>query len=103
MPFPWAIARFLIKVVAPTVPDIVSTVTTIRKQRAHAQEEAREEEQALERRLTEIERTMVTQMQLVEQLTGQLQALHKTVVIALRLAIAGLILSVVALAVLMIR
>lgn len=103
MPFPWVIARFLIKVVAPTVPEIVSTVAAIRKQRLQAQEGAREEEKALDRRLAEIETTMATQLQLIEQLTGQLQALHKTVAIALRLAIAGLILSVVALTVLMIR
>lgn len=104
MPFPWTLAtRFLIKVVAPTVPEIVSTVAAIRRQRLHAQDVAREEGQALERRLAEIETTMATQLQLIEQLTGQLQALHKMVVIALRLAIAGLILSVVALTVLLLR
>lgn len=103
MPFPWAIARFLIKVVAPTVPEIVSTAAAIRKQRLRAQDEAREEGMALDRRLAEIETTMAAQLQLIEQLTGRLQALHRTVDVALRLAIAGLILSVVALTVLVLR
>ncbi len=103
MAFPWALARLLIKVVAPTVPEIVSTVAAIRKQRLHAQDEAQKEGEALERRLTEIETTVATQLHLIEQLTGQLQALHKTLLIALRLAIAGLILSVVALTVLFLR
>lgn len=103
MPFPWAVARFLLKVVAPTVPEIVSTAAAIRKQRLRAQDEAREEEKALDKRLVEIETTAAAQLQLIEQVTAQLQGLHKTVAIALRLAIAGLILSVVALIVLMLR
>ncbi len=103
MPFPWALARLLIRVVAPSVPEIVSTVAAIKKQRLQARDEAHKEEEALGRRLEEIEHAVSTQLQLIEQLTDQLQTLHKTVVIALRLAIAGLILSVVALIVLVLH
>lgn len=103
MPFPWVLARLLFKVVAPSVPELVSTITAIRRQRARAQDEAREEEAAFDRRLEDIETRMATQWQLLEQVTGQLQAVQKTAGIALRLAIAGLILSVVALTVLLLR
>ena len=103
MALPWFLARLLIKVVAPTVPELVSTIATVRRQRVHAQNEAREEREARGRRLAEIEARMAAQLQLIEQVAGQLRAVQKTVAIALRLAIAGLILSVVALAVLVIH
>lgn len=99
MPLAWTLAKFLIKVVAPSVPEIVSTVSALKKQRLQAQGEAQQAEDALEKRLLELERTAATQLQLVEQLTTQLQGLHQTVTIALRLAIGALILALAALAV----
>ena len=99
MPFAWTLARFLFKVVAPSVPEIISTVATLKKQQMHNQPV----QEASDTRLVELEKTVTTQLLLIEQLTRQLQALQKTVSLALYLAIGGLVISLVVLGVLVFR
>ncbi len=99
MPFAWSVAKFLFKVVAPSVPEIVSTVASLKKQ--HLQE--RTEKESAEARLVELERTVATQLQLMEQLTNQLQTLQSSVSWALRIAIIGLVLALIVLGILLLR
>ena len=61
MPFAWTLAKFLIKVVAPTVPEVVSTIAKLKKQQTAQQSE----EHNADARLVELEKTVVTQLQLI--------------------------------------
>lgn len=99
MPLAWTLARFLFKVVAPTVPEIVSAVAMLKRQQMQNQS-AKETSYT---RLVELENTVAAQLQLIEQLTGQLQAIQKLVSIALYLSIGGLAVSLVVLGVLVFR
>ncbi len=89
MPLAWTLAKFLFKVVVPTVPEIVSTVATMKRQ------QLRDEtgEDHAEARFIELEKAVTTQLQVIEQLTVQLQALQKTVTLAFWFAVTGLICS----------
>ncbi len=99
MPFAWTIAKFLFKVVAPSVPEIVSTVASLKKQQLHEQTE----QDNADARLGELEKTVATQLQLIEQLTNQLQTLQRSVSWALRIAVSGLVLSCIVLGILLLR
>ena len=97
MPFAWTLARFIFKVVAPSLPEIVSTVATLKKQQMQNQATKANSET----RVVELEQRVSAQLLLIEQLTKQLQALQKTVGLALYIAIGGLALSLVVLLVLL--
>ncbi|MYC27691.1 MAG: hypothetical protein F4X63_06840 [Nitrospira sp. SB0662_bin_26] len=93
MPAAWPIAKVLFKLVAPSIPDIVSTISTLKNQQAEPQ--IREE--PLQARIAEVERRLTQQLELVEKLTKQLDALQtilwRTLIIslaALGLALTGL-------------
>ena len=93
MPAAWPIAKVLFKLVAPSIPDIVSTISTLKNQQAEPQTR----EEPLQARIAEVERRLTQQLELVEKLTKQLDALHtilwRTLVIslaALGLALTGL-------------
>ncbi|MYA28044.1 MAG: hypothetical protein F4Z24_01680 [Nitrospira sp. SB0666_bin_27] len=93
MPAAWPIAKVLFKLVAPSIPDIVSTISTLKNQQAEPQ--IREE--PLQARIAEMERRLTQQLELVEKLTKQLDALQtilwRTLIIslaALGLALTGL-------------
>ena len=93
MPAAWPIAKFLFKLVAPSIPDIVSTVATLKNQQAEAQPQ----EGPFQRRIAEMEQTLAQQLELIEKLTKQIDALQtilwRTLVIgivALGLALMGL-------------
>ena len=93
MPAAWPIAKILFKLVAPSIPDIVSTVATLKNQQAEPQTR----EEPLQARIAEVERRLTQQLQLVEKLTKQLDALQtilwRTLIIslaALGLALTGL-------------
>ena len=93
MPAAWPIAKILFKLVAPSIPDIVSTVATLKNQQAEPQTR----EEPLQARIAEMERRLTQQLQLVEKLTKQLDALQtilwRTLIIslaALGLALTGL-------------
>ena len=94
MPVPWGVLSFLFRVVGPNIPDIVSTINTLRT----GQEEKPNETENLQARLADIDRTLAVQLELIEQLTKQLRelesALKKTMALALlALAIAVLTLG----------
>ncbi|MEE8240640.1 MAG: hypothetical protein V3R16_05185 [Nitrospirales bacterium] len=89
MPFAWTLAKFLIKVVAPTVPEVVSTIAKLKKQQTAQQSE----EHNADVRLVELEKTVVTQLQLIEHLTAQLEVAQTSATWALRFAIVGLLIS----------
>lgn len=99
MPFAWTVAKFLVKVVAPSVPEIVSTVTSLKKQQLRE----REEKENADARLADLEKTVVAQLQLIEQLTNQLQTLQISVSWAVRIAISGLVLALIVLGFLLFR
>ena len=99
MPFAWSVAKFLFKVVAPSVPEIVSTVASLKKQ----QRQEQTEKDSADARLGELESTVATQLQLIEHLTTQLQTLQSSVSWALRIAISGLALSLIVLGLLLLR
>lgn len=95
MPAAWPIAKFLFKLVAPSIPEIVSTISNLKKQ----QEEAQSQEETLEKRFTEIEKNVAQQLELLDGLTDQISTiqaiLRRTLIIsilALCLALMGLVL-----------
>ena len=93
MPAAWPIAKVLFKLVAPRIPDIVSTISTLKNQQA----EPPTREEPLQERIAEMEQRLTRQLELVEKLTKQLDALQtilwRTLIIALAalgLALTGL-------------
>ncbi len=99
MPFAWTIAKFLFKVVAPSVPEIVSTVARLKKQPLQEWTE----QGTADARLGELEQTVAAQLQLIEQLTNQLQTVQRSLAWALRIAVSGLVLSCIVLGILLLR
>ena len=99
MPAAWPIAKFLFQLVAPNIPDIVSTVATLKNQQAEPQ--AREE--PFQARIADMEQKVAQQLELIEKLTTQIDALQtilrRTLIIgliALGLALTGLVLIIYA-------
>ena len=93
MPVAWPIAKFLFQLVAPNIPDIVSTVATLKKQQAEPQPR----EEPFQARIAGIEQRLAQQLELIEKLTKQVDALQtilwRTLIIglaALGLALTGL-------------
>ena len=72
MPAVWPIAKFLFQLVAPNIPDIVSTVATLKNQQAEPQ--AREE--PFQARIADMEQKVAQQLELIESLTKQIDALQ---------------------------
>ncbi len=88
MPFAWTLAKFLIKVVAPTVPEVVSTIAKLKKQQTEQQWEEHNADA-----LVELGKTVATQLQVIEHLTAQLEVAQTSATWALRFAIVGLLIS----------
>ena len=93
MPAAWPIAKFLFKLVAPNIPDIVSTVATLKKQQAAPQPR----EEPFHARIAEMEQRLAQQLELIEKLTKQVDALQTILwrtliisVVALGLSLTGL-------------
>ena len=93
MPVAWPIAKVLFKLVAPSIPDIVSTISTLKNQQAGASSR----EDPVQARIAEMEQQLTQQLELIEKLTKQIDALQtilwRTLVIglvALGLALMGL-------------
>lgn len=95
MPIPWSLIGLLLRYVGPSVPDIISTVKSLKK------------EQQLEKvvlddtaaRVLEVEKRLAAQLQLIEQLTAQIAKLEKAFVWALWAAVFALVLAGLALGV----
>ena len=93
MPVAWPIAKFLFKLVAPSIPDVISTVATLKNQQAAPQTR----EDPFQARIAGMEQRVTQQLELIEKLTKQVAALQtilwRTLVIslvALGLALTGL-------------
>ena len=93
MPIAWPIVKFLFKWVAPTVPEIITTVSHLKEQREHAATQ----EEILDKRFSEIEHNLTNQLEVIGNLTRQINALQiilrRTLIIsilALCLALIGL-------------
>lgn len=93
MPAAWPIAKVLFKLVAPSIPDIVSTISTIKNQ----QTAPPSREDLSQARIAEMEKRLTQQLELIEKLTKQIDALQtilwRTLIIglaALGLALTGL-------------
>ena len=93
MPIAWPIVKFLFKWVAPTIPEIISTVSNLKEQH----EQTTTQEEHLDKRFLEIERNLAIQLKVINNLTRQIDALQiifrRTLIIsilALCLALLGL-------------
>ena len=93
MPFAWPIVKFLFKWVAPTIPEIISTVSNLKEQH----EQTTTQEEHLDKRFLEIERNLTIQLKVINNLARQINSLHvilrRTLIIsilALCLALLGL-------------
>ncbi len=95
MPLAWPIAKFLFKVVVPSIPEIISTVSKLK----HEEEAVEPRNDTLDKRLTEIEQQLAQHLELIENLTREIATLQlilrRTLIIslvALGLALTGLLL-----------
>ena len=93
MPIAWPIVKFLFKWVAPTVPEIITTVSHLKEQREHTATQ----EENLDKRFSEIEHNLINQLEVIGKLTLQIDSLQvilrRTLIIsilALCLALLGL-------------
>ncbi len=93
MPIAWPIVKFLFKWVAPTVPEIITTVSHLKEQREHTATQ----EEILGKRFSEIEHNLINQLEVIGKLTLQIDSLQvilrRTLIIsilALCLALLGL-------------
>jgi len=94
MPAAWPIAKFLFKLVAPSIPEIISSISNLK----HQQEDEQSQEETLEKRLTDIERNLTQQLELIDNLTKQIATLHLILRRTLLISIAALCLALVGLA-----
>ena len=99
MPVPWKLIGALLRFVVPTVPEIIATVKTLKKEQQR--EKSQVGDTAL--RLQELEQRMSAQLQLIEQLTVQLGKLEKALAWALWTGTFALILALIALGVVFLR
>ena len=90
---PWSL---LLKAVLPAIPAIVATVKAL-KQREQRVEASRSDGDA---RLQQLEKSMDTQLQLIEKLATQLLGIQKILRRAYLVALTALVLSLIALGVL---
>jgi hypothetical protein len=90
MLIPW---KFLFNLVLPSVPEIISTVRTLKKE--HQREKTELDDAAAH--LYDLEKRIETQLQLIEQLTIQIAKLEKAFVLALWVALFALVLALLAL------
>ena len=88
------IAKFLLKWVAPNIPEIVSTIATIKQQ----QGTRRTEGETFEERVANIDHKFAQQLELIETLTRQVQSLKAILrwtliigMVALLLSLTGLV------------
>jgi len=93
MPVPWTILGALLKFVAPSIPEIISTVKSLKKEQQR--EQIKLDDTSM--RLYELEKRIETQLQLIEQLTVQVAKLEKAFVLALWVALFALVLALIAL------
>ena len=97
MPVAWSIARCLFKLVAPSVPDVVSSITTFKKQQAEPQSR----EEPFHARIAEMEHKFTQQLELMEKLTKQVDSLQTILRRTLIISIVAFFLSLTGLTLLL--
>ncbi len=90
MAIPWGILGTLIKVLAPSIPDIVSTM----KNKAERQKS--DLTSADDARVQELERSLNKQLLLIEQLTVQVEKLERAYRVVAFIAVFALVLASIA-------
>jgi CHASE3 domain sensor protein len=95
MPVPWTMLGALFKFLAPNLPDIIDAVKSLKKE----QQQERVVLDDTATRVLELEKRIAAQLQLIEQLTVQLEKMEKAFVWALWAAIFALVLALIALGV----
>src|SRR5438105_15276756 len=99
MPVPWKLIGALLRFVVPTVPEIIATVKTLKKEQQR--EKMQVDDTAL--RLQELEQRIAAQLQLIEQLTNQIVTLEKVVAWTTWTALFALVLALIALGVVFLK
>ena len=94
MPIAWPIAKFLFKLVAPSIPDIISTISNLKQ----PQEGVQSREKTLEERFTEFDGKIAQQLELIDNLTKQVVTLHLILRRTLIISILGLCFALTGLA-----
>lgn len=94
MPVAWPIAKVLFKLIAPSIPDIVSTISTLKNQQAEPQTR----EEPLRARIAEMEQRLTQRLELIEKLTKQIDALQTIIWRALLIGLTALGLALTGLA-----
>jgi hypothetical protein len=94
MPAAWPIAKFLFQLVAPSIPDIISSISNLKNQ----QEDVQSQEETLEKRFDAIERSVAQQLELIDKLTRQIAALNIILRRTLLISILALCLALIGLA-----
>jgi hypothetical protein len=92
MLIPW---KLLFSLFVPSIPEIISTVRTLKKE--HQREKTDLDDVAM--RLYDIEKRIDTQLQLLEQLTIQVAKLEKAFLLTLWASIFAVVLALIALGV----
>jgi hypothetical protein len=93
MPLPWTILGALFRFLAPNIPDIISTVRSLKKEERREKIELDEASM----RLYTLEKRLEAQLQIIEQLTVQMGKLEKAFMWTLWAAIFALVLALIAL------
>ena len=96
---PWRFIGALLRFVVPTIPEIIATVKTLKKDQQ--QEKTELDDAAL--RLQELERRIAAQLRLIEQLTNQMVTLEKVLAWTTWTALFALVLALIALGVIFLR
>ena len=99
MPVPWKLIGALLRFVVPTVPEIIATVKTLKKEQQR--EKMQVDDTAL--RLQELEQRIAAQLQLIEQRTNQIVTLEKALGWTTWTALFALVLALIALGVVFLR
>ena len=96
---PWRFIGALLRFVVPTIPEIIATVKTLKKEQQ--QEKTELDDAAL--RLQELEQRIAAQLRLIEQLTNQMVTLEKVLAWTTWTALFALVLALIALGVVFLR
>src|SRR4051794_25395650 len=92
MAIPWSMLGALVRVVAPSIPDLVSTVSNLRT----AQQRQQVETTSTEMRLKELEKSFDEQLLLIEQLTMQIEKVEKAYRTVSFIGVLALVLAAIA-------
>jgi hypothetical protein len=99
MPVLWKLVGTLLRFVAPTVPEIIATVKTLKKEQQH--EKTQLDDAAT--RVLELEKQLATQLQLIEQLTNQIVKLRRVLAWTTWTGLFALVLALIALGVVFLK